>query len=139
MSQQTSYLVGLKERYGGPVRATAIGVAAGMKAAVEFYLGKQSLHGLKVAIQGVGKVGSNLCQILSQEGIELFVSDIIPARVEKMNRLYQANIVNVDEIYYLNVDIFSPCALGSILNSCIIPKLQANIIAGSANNQLEDE
>jgi leucine dehydrogenase len=37
------------------------------------------------------------------------------------------------------VDIFSPCAMGGILNSTTIPKLNASIIAGAANNQLGQE
>ncbi|MDJ0650333.1 MAG: Glu/Leu/Phe/Val dehydrogenase dimerization domain-containing protein [Xenococcaceae cyanobacterium MO_188.B19] len=139
MSEKTGYLVGLQERYGGPGRATAIGISCGMQAAREFYLGQKNLSGLKVAVQGVGKVGSNLCQILSEQGIELFVSDPITERVQKAHRLYQAHIVDIDEIYDLDVDIFAPCALGGIINSETIPRLRTAIVAGSANNQLENE
>ncbi len=139
MSVKTGYLVGLQERYGGPGRATAIGIACGMEAAREFYFGKKDLHGLKVAVQGVGKVGKNLCQILSEQGVELFASDPIAERVRKANRLYQAHIVDIDEIYDLDVDIFAPCALGGIINSRTIPRLKMAIVAGSANNQLENE
>ncbi len=139
MSRQTDYIVGLLERYGGLGRATAIGISAGIKAAVEFYWGRKNLHGLKVAVQGVGKVGKNLCQILSEQGVELFVSDPISERVEEARRLYQANIVDIEAIYDLDVDIFSPCALGGIVNSATISMLKAAIVAGSANNQLENE
>ncbi|MDJ0736614.1 MAG: Glu/Leu/Phe/Val dehydrogenase dimerization domain-containing protein [Nostocaceae cyanobacterium] len=139
MSQKTGYIVGLQSRYGGAGRATAIGIVCGMKAAVEFYFGKQNLQGLKVAVQGVGKVGKNLCQILSQEGVELFISDPIPERIEEVNSFCQAKIVDINEIYNVDVDIFSPCALGGIINSLTIPKLKAKIVAGSANNQLENE
>ncbi len=139
MSAKTLYLVGLQERYGGAGRATAIGIACGMKAAREFYFGQKNLHGLKVAVQGVGKVGKNLCQILSEQGVELFASDPIIERVQEVHRLYQAHIVDIDEIYDLDVDIFAPCALGGIINSWTIPKLKMAIVAGSANNQLEHE
>ena len=139
MSRLTRYVVGLEKRYGGPGRATAIGVAAGIKAAREFYLGRQDLKGLKVAVQGVGNVGKNLCQILHDQGVELFASDLSQERLEEVNRLYDANIVDVEEIYALDVDVFSPCALGGILNSSTIPRLKASIVAGGANNQLEDK
>ena len=139
MSRLTRYVVGLEKRYGGPGRATAIGVAAGIKAAREFYLGRQDLKGLKVAVQGVGSVGKNLCQVLHQQGVELFASDLRTERLEEVNRLYDANIVDVEEIYALDVDVFSPCALGGILNSSTIPRLKASIVAGGANNQLEDK
>jgi leucine dehydrogenase len=39
----------------------------------------------------------------------------------------------------LEVDIFAPCALGAILNDNTLPKMKCQIIAGAANNQLEDE
>ncbi len=139
MSRATRYVVGLQQRYGGLGRATAIGVACGIKAAGEFYLGRQDLKGLKVAVQGVGNVGKNLCQILHQQGAELFASDLSQERLEEVNRLYNATIVDVDEIYSLDVDVFSPCALGGILNSSTIPLLKASIVAGAANNQLENE
>ena len=139
MLEKTRYLVGLQERYGGPGRATAIGIACGMQAAREFYFGQKDLHGLKVAVQGVGKVGKNLCQILSEQGVELFASDPITVRVQEVHRLYQAHIVDIDKIYDLDVDIFAPCALGGIINSWTIPRLKTSIVAGSANNQLEHE
>ena len=139
MSEKTGYLVGLQARYGGPSRATAIGIACGMKAAREFYFGRKDWHGLKVAVQGVGKVGKNLCQILSEQGVELFASDLITERVQEVHRLYQAHIVDIDDIYDLDVDIFAPCALGGIINSWTIPRLKAAIVAGAANNQLEHE
>ena len=139
MSRATRYVVGWQKRYGGPGRATAIGVACGIKAAVEFYLGRKDFKGLKVAVQGVGNVGKNLCQILHQQGAELFASDLSQERLEEVNRLYNATIVDVDEIYSLDVDVFSPCALGGILNSSTIPLLKASIVAGAANNQLEDK
>ena len=139
MSGKTRYLVGLQERYGGAGCATAIGIACGMKAAMEFYFGKKNLHGLKVAVQGVGKVGKNLCHILSEQGVELFASDPITERVQEAHRLYQTHIVDIDEIYDLDVDIFAPCALGGIINSWTIPRLKIAIVAGSANNQLEHE
>ncbi|MDJ0694900.1 Glu/Leu/Phe/Val dehydrogenase dimerization domain-containing protein [Mastigocoleus sp. MO_188.B34] len=137
--EKTLYLVGLQERYGGAGRATAIGTVCGMKAAMNFYFGKKNLHGLKVAVQGIGKVGKNLCQILSEQGVEVFASDPITARVQEVHRLYQVHIVDVGEIYDLDVDIFAPCALGGIINSWKIPRLKVAIIAGSANNQLENE
>ncbi len=139
MSRATGYVVGLQQRYGGLGRATAIGVAGGIKAAVEFYLGRQDLKGLKVAVQGVGNVGKNLCQVLHDQGVELFASDLSQEKLEEVNRLYNATIVDLDEIYSLDVDVFSPCALGGILNSSTIPLLKASIVAGAANNQLKNE
>ena len=138
INRETKYVVGMSEKSGGPAPITARGVLFGIKAAVEFRLQK-GLDELKVAIQGLGNVGSNLCKLLSEKGATLFVTDINPARTAEMKRLYGATVVDPDEIYSLDVDIFSPCALGATLNDSTIPLLKASIVAGAANNQLEDE
>ena len=136
--QETKYVVGTSEKSGGPAPVTAHGVLLGIKAAVEFKLQKK-LDGLKVAVQGLGNVGSNLCKLLAEKGVTLFVTDIDPDKTAKMQRLYGATVVEPDEIYGLDVDVFSPCALGATLNDSTIPLLKASIVAGAANNQLEDE
>ena len=136
---ETNHIVGVSEKCGGPVPMTAMGVILGMKAAVEFRLHRENLDGLKVAIQGVGSIGKNLCQRLHKYGVKLFVTDIVKERTEEVKDLYGAIVVESDEIYSLDVDVFAPCALGGILNSSTLPLIKAPIIAGSANNQLEDE
>ena len=136
--RETKYVVGVSEKSGGPASITAHGVLFGIKAAVEFSQEK-NLDGLKVAVQGLGNVGSNLCQLLSEKGATLFVTDINSERTAKVEHLYGATVVEPDEIYSLDVDVFSPCALGATLNSSTIPLLKAKIVAGCANNQLEHE
>ncbi len=136
ISKETKYVVGVEERSGGPAPVTAWGVFLGLKAAVEFRLQTQDLKGLKVAVQGLGNVGSNLCRHLHEHGSQLFVSDISKEKAEELKRLYGATIVDPDEIYSLDVDVLSPCALGGILNSETIPQIKASVIAGAANNQL---
>ncbi len=136
---ETDYVVGGLEKAGGPAPATAIGVFLGIKAAAQFQLKKQSLNGLKVAVQGVGNVGKNLCQQLHKHGVEIFVTDLSREKAEEIKNLYGATVVSPKEIYSLEVDVFAPCALGAVLNSSTIPWIQASIIAGAANNQLEDE
>lgn len=137
--QETNHVVGVSEKCGGPVPMTAMGVVLGIKAAVKFRLDKENINGLSVAIQGVGNIGKNLCQQLHKHGVKLFVTDTVKERTKEVKDLYGATVVNSDEIYSLNVDVFAPCALGGILNSSTIPLIKAPIIAGAANNQLEDE
>jgi leucine dehydrogenase len=139
ISQETNHVVGVEEKSGGPAPVTAWGVFLGLKAAASFQLKTSSLEGVKVAVQGLGNVGKNLCQHLYENGAKLFVTDISPERSEEVKRLYGATVVAPDEIYSQNVDIFSPCALGGILNEQTIPKIRASIIAGAANNQLGQE
>lgn len=138
ISQETKHIVGVTEKSGGPAFITAQGVLFGIKAAVEFSSHKK-LNELKIAVQGLGNVGSNLCKLLSENGVTLFVTDINPEKTAEIERLYGATVVDPDQIYSLDVDIFSPCALGATLNDSTIPLLKASIVAGAANNQLENE
>lgn len=137
--QETRYVVGADEKSGGPALLTALGVLQGIRAAVRYRLGRRDLYRLKVAIQGLGNVGKNLCRLLHEQGAELIVSDVDEARTEEMTRLYEAAAVEPDQIFSRDADVFSPCALGGVLNGTTIPRLKASIIAGCANNQLEDE
>jgi leucine dehydrogenase len=136
ISKETRYVVGVEERSGGPAPVTAWGVFLGLKAAVEFRLQTSDLKGLKVAVQGLGNVGQNLCRHLHEHGAKLFVTDISKEKTEKVKRLFGATVVEPEEIYSLDVDVLSPCALGGILNSETIPQIKASVIAGAANNQL---
>ena len=118
--------------------ATALGVLVGIEAAVRFKLGRDDLKGLRVAIQGVGKVGQVLAGHLHEAGAELYVSDAWEPSVEYCAERYGAVAVPPEEVIGLDVDVFSPCALGAILDDQSIPRLRAGIIAGAANNQLAE-
>ncbi|MCH7611992.1 MAG: Glu/Leu/Phe/Val dehydrogenase [Candidatus Marinimicrobia bacterium] len=139
---ETQYVTGISRALGGsgdPSPVTAFGTFMGMKAAVKKQLGKDSLSGLKVSIQGVGHVGYHLCKYLHQENVEIFATDIDQQSLIKVSKDFNATVVNPDEIYDLDVDIYAPCALGATINNETIPKIKAFVIAGAANNQLEDE
>ena len=51
----------------------------------------------------------------------------------------QVEFVTTEELFKLDVNVLCPCALGGILNDETIPTIQAPIIAGTANNVLQDE
>lgn len=138
--QETKHVVGISEKLGGsgdPSPITAWGVFYGMKACLREVFGSDSFSGKKIAIQGIaGKVGSHLAGLLSQEGAVLFGSEINQEAAEHLKRKIDFKLVPLDEIYDIEADVFSPCAMGGILNNNTIPKLKAKIVAGSANNQL---
>jgi leucine dehydrogenase len=136
---ETDYVVGISKESEGPVIATARGVVLGIKAALKFKHDLTDLRGLRVAVQGLGNVGTEVCRFLSEFGVKLFVCDLNRNRTEKVKSLFGASVVDSNEIYSLDVDVFSPCALGGILNNKTIPMLNASVVAGSANNQLENE
>lgn len=139
---ETKYVTGVSPGLGGsgdPSIMTARGTFYGMQAAMKHRLGRADFNGLKVAVQGVGAVGKHLCKFLHEKGAKIFVSDIDDKKLREMHTLYDATIVTEKELYGLDIDIYAPCARGSTLNSNTIPHLKVKIVAGCANNQLEDE
>jgi len=90
----------------------------------------------RVAVQGIGSVGLLLARILQREGAQLIVTDVDTARAQQAATELGARFVPPEEIYASDCDVFSPCALGGILNEATIPQLQARIVCGCANNQL---
>ncbi|WP_444994004.1 Leu/Phe/Val dehydrogenase [Aliikangiella sp. IMCC44359] len=137
--RKTDYVLGLEGRSGDPSPLTAFGVYQGMKAAVKHKLGRDSLEGVKVAVQGLGHVGYYLCEHLRSEGAELFVTDIHKESIDRVVDNLGATAVDKDEIYAQNVDVYAPCALGATINDATIPQLQCSIVAGAANNQLAED
>ncbi len=140
--EETNYVTGISPAFGSsgnPSPVTAYGVYRGMKAAAKEAFGSDSLEGLKISVQGLGNVAYKLCEYLHNEGgAKLVVTDINQAAIDRVVNDFDAIAVAPDEIYAQEVDIFSPCALGAILNDETIPQLKAKVIAGSANNQLKD-
>lgn len=124
---------------GDPSVMTAFGCFQGIKAALKHAGLGEKLEGVKVAVQGVGNVGYHLCSYLSAAGAKLIITDIYPNQVEKVVQEFDATVVTPDQIYAVDADIFAPCALGAILNERTIPQLKCKIVAGSANNQLEND
>ena len=94
------------------------------------------LRGLTIAVQGLGNVGGPLCRLLHERGAGLIVADPDAARVTLAVECFGARDVPPDAIYAAKADIFAPCALGGILNEATIPRLEARVVCGGANNQL---
>ena len=53
--------------------------------------------------------------------------------------MFGGEVVDGDDWYSAEVDVLAPCAVGGIFNSHTIPLVRAPIIAGGANNQLDEE
>ena len=98
-----------------------------------------NLQGKTILIQGIGHVGESLVNHLTEEKANIYINDINQERLDFVSKKYNTKIIDCDSIFDLNMDIYSPCALGATLNSESIQKLKCEIIAGAANNQLEDE
>jgi leucine dehydrogenase len=116
--------------------ATALGVYLGIKAAVKHRLKTDSVSGLTIAIQGIGKVGMKLAEKLHADGARLIVADVNKDAVAKAVSSFGAQTAGVDEIVTAECDVLSPNALGAILNDGTVPRVKAKVVAGAANNQL---
>jgi leucine dehydrogenase len=138
--RKTQFVAGLPAAEGGvggdPSPHTALGVFLGLKAAVRRALGRASVEGLHIALQGAGHVATGVALHAAAEGARLSIADVDQARAEKLAQETGGMVVDPDEILSLEADVLSPNALGSILDEETIPKLKAQVVAGGANNQL---
>ncbi len=135
VKRETSSVVPME----GSSEITAVGVMWGMKACVRKLTGESSLRGQHVAVQGVGKVGQFLVDKLAEEGAEITVTDVRYDRLKEVqDRHPDVHVVRPEEILDVDCDVFSPCAVGRILNDETIPRLRCGIVAGSAADILEE-
>nr|WP_273835679.1 Glu/Leu/Phe/Val dehydrogenase dimerization domain-containing protein [Pseudalkalibacillus sedimenti] len=142
--RESSCIVGVPEEYGGSGDSsipTANGVLYGIQATNKTVFGSEELGGRTYAIQGLGKVGYKVAEMLLEKGADLIVSDINQSAIDRLiQRAIELNqgvkVVTGDDIYEADADVFVPCALGGIINDQTIHKLKVQAIVGSANNQL---
>ncbi len=139
---ETQHVTGVPESIGGsgdPAPIAALGVFMGIKACVKERYGTDTLTGKSVIVQGIGHVGEHLVKLLRDENVKVYASDINEERVGQIAKKYGAEGISNNSIFDIDADIYAPCALGATVNTQTINKLKCSIIAGSANNQLEDE
>ncbi|MEQ9264009.1 MAG: Glu/Leu/Phe/Val dehydrogenase [Balneolaceae bacterium] len=139
---ETKYVTGIPESMGGsgnPSPVTAYGVYMGVKAAAKKAYGSDSLEGKKIALQGAGHVASYFAKHAASEGAKIYLTDIFEDKASQLANEVNAEIVAPDEIYGLDVDIFTPCALGGVVNDTTIEQFKCAVVAGGANNILDDE
>ena len=114
---------------------TGLGVYMGMQACAADVWGTDSLRGRTVAMQGFGKVATHTAEHLLENDARVVVTDVSEAALDRARRM-GVKVVGPDDIYDVDCDIFSPCALGGVINSNTIDRLHCSIVAGGANNQL---
>jgi leucine dehydrogenase len=138
-AEETKFVSGLssgKAASGNPSPVTAKGVFLGLKAAALRAFGTDDLSNRTIAVQGVGHVGGYLCGHLAKAGANLVITDVNAEALEQVARATGAQMVAPADIYDVAADIFSPNALGAIINPDTLPRLRVRVIAGGANNQL---
>ncbi len=142
VAKRTDYVSGLspEDGVGGdPSPFTAYGIRRGIEAVAHQVFERADLDGLKVAVQGLGGVGGNLCRELSEQGAELLVADIDQDNVDRICDTYQAEPRHHEEILLAETDILAPCARGGAVTEFVAENMRARAVAGGANNQLLTE
>jgi len=140
MYMETRYVVGLSRSHGGggdPAPVTALGVLHGIRASVEEAFGESGLEGIQIAVQGLGHVGFHLAKLLVEQKAVVTATDVDPAKMERAKAELSIECVSPDAIFDLKTDVLAPCALGAVVNDKTLPRLKCRIIAGAANNQLQ--
>ena len=143
INMETPYVLGIPVEMGGsddPSPMTAYGVFIGMKAAAKRVYGSDSLQGKRVVVQGIGHVGTYLVELLLKDDAKVLAADVNEKKLQTLSKKHpKVDIIPNKEVYSTDADIFAPCALGGGLNEENIPQLKCAIVAGAANNQLQDE
>ena len=138
---ETEHVVGLHTAYGGcgdPSPVTAHGAIAGIMACLEEAGADPALGGMTVALQGLGKAGSGFAKALVASGAKVIACDADSRVAQRWADELGIRIVDPDSIYDVECDIWSPCAVGEVLNDETIPRLRCRVVAGLANNQLAE-
>jgi len=139
---ETPYVVTLPTYLGGAgdiAPMTAFGTIQAMRACAKEIFGNDNLEGRTVSVQGLGAVGYHVVKQLVEQKARVMVTDILAAKVERVVKEFGVRAVPPEDIYDLDVEIYSPCALGAPINDATLKKLKCKIIAGCANNQLQEE
>jgi valine dehydrogenase (NAD+) len=139
IAKETRFATGRSPEQGGAGDSavlTAYGVFQAMRAAAQHTWGSPSLEGRRVAVEGVGKVGSHLVEHLLTDGASVLASDVSAAALERVRGLGQVETTDVDDLPTRDCDVYAPCALGGSITDELVPALQAAVVCGAANNQL---
>lgn len=141
MAERTAHISGIRsdDEFGGdPSPVTAYGVFLGIQAAVRHKFGSD-LQDIRIAVQGIGNVGYHLVELLRDAKAKVVVADANPGRVERIVEDFKVACCSPVAILSADVDVFAPCAMGSVINTDSLPRLKAKIVAGAANNQLAQD
>lgn len=141
IGERTEYVFGRSVDAGGsgsPAPPTAVGVYHGIRASLHHVFGSDDLKGRIVVVQGAGGVGSPLADHLASAGAAVLVADIDPGRAQAVAARVGGVAISADRLFETDCDVYAPCAVGGVLSVETVPRLRCRIVAGSANNQLEE-
>jgi leucine dehydrogenase len=139
VAHETGYVWAIDERFGGTgdsTPLTAQGVFAGIGAACDEVFGTPDVRGRRIAVQGLGGVGGHIAELLAAAGAQVIGADLDPAKGKELAERFELQVEDPETLYDVPCDVFSPNAVGGVLNEHTIPRLRCRVVAGGANNQL---
>jgi valine dehydrogenase (NAD+) len=141
VARESRFVTGRTLSHGGAGDSsilTAFGVFQGMRASAERVFGTPSLLGRRVGVEGVGKVGHRLVDLLREDGAEVVICDVSEQAIERVRQRHpEVDVVaDAQALTGADIDVFAPCALGGALDEATVARLRARIVCGAANNQL---
>jgi leucine dehydrogenase len=141
IARETDYVVGMPEQFDHPegYHGGGLGLLRAIEAAADHVYDDRDPGELHVAIQGIGEMGRALARYLADAGARLTVADTDGDAVDRAVEEFGATAVDPGDVHAVDCDVFAPCALGGVLNGDTIPRLNCDVVAGAANNQLADE
>lgn len=139
--RETPHVAGLSEPMGGvgdPSVLTSLGLLQAMRACARHVWGSDSTAGRRIGISGIGKVGWRLTERLLEDGAHVMVTDINTEAIAALRQAHPEVEVadSTAELMAADIDVFAPCALGGVLDAETVATLHAQVVCGSANNQL---
>lgn len=141
LAEQCDFIFARASQYEpgfNPSLFTALGGYTGIRSVAKHVWNRDDVKGLRVAVQGVGQTGADICRQLHEAGASLIVSDVNETAVRAIVERYGAQAVSPTQIHAQDVDVFAPCAMGAVINDNTLPEIKARAICGVANNQLAE-
>ncbi|MBL1078689.1 Glu/Leu/Phe/Val dehydrogenase [Nocardia sp. 2] len=138
IGRHTRWVMGRSRQAGGSgdsARLTALGVFHSMRAGAESIWGAPTLAGRTVGVEGVGKVGRELIELLVADGAEVCVTDVNEMALQRVSADHPS-VRLLGSVATAPVDVYAPCALGGTLTASSAEAIEAKLICGAANNQL---
>lgn len=136
MKSKTPNIIGFNDN---TTEFTGLGVYRGILSALGNRFGDNSLSSRTFALQGLGKIGEAVLNRIAHDARKIYVSDLDPEALQKITMYKNVEVVSPDVIHKIEVDVFSPCAMGGMLNMKTVADLRCSIVVGGANNQLESD
>lgn len=140
VAQTSTHVTGRSPEFGGAGDSgvlTAFGVFQGMRACAQHRWGSGELSGRRVGVAGLGKVGARLVEHLVEAGADVAVSDVRPEAVQAVQAAHpDATAMAPGDLLTTPLAIYSPNALGGVIDPYAAATMRAEVVCGGANNPL---